>query len=72
MSIEENFTIQISTEKIKFIMTLLKILDKGIPMPSIIEISNSGICNRKCSFCPRSDPNYNHAHEFFQTNYTIN
>ena len=35
-----------------------------IPMPSIFEISNSGMCNRKCSFCPRSDPNYNHVNEF--------
>ena len=22
------------------------------------------MCNRKCSFCPRSDPNYNHVNEF--------
>ena len=35
-----------------------------IPMPSIFEISNSGLCNRKCSFCPRSDPNYKHINEF--------
>ena len=25
---------------------------------SVVEISNSGVCNRKCSFCPRSDPNF--------------
>ena len=42
-----------------------KQLPDGTPLPSIIEISNSGVCNRKCSFCPRSDPNYNHAQEFF-------
>jgi len=36
----------------------------NIPMPSIFEISNSGMCNRKCAFCPRSDPNYNHVNEF--------
>tara|TARA_Y100001970_G_scaffold129887_1_gene160145 strand:- start:23429 stop:24319 length:891 start_codon:yes stop_codon:yes gene_type:complete len=30
----------------------------NIPLPSEIEISESGICNRKCSFCPRSDPDY--------------
>ena len=35
-----------------------------VPMPSIFEISNSGMCNRKCSFCPRSDPSYNHVNEF--------
>ena len=31
---------------------------------SVVEISNSGMCNRKCSFCPRSDPNYEHVNEF--------
>ncbi len=35
-----------------------------IPLPSEIEISESGICNRKCSFCPRSDPNYQDINEF--------
>lgn len=38
--------------------------NSDIPMPSEIEISESGLCNRKCSFCPRSDPNYNHVNEF--------
>ena len=37
--------------------------NKG-PLPAIIEISESGMCNRKCSFCPRSDPSYNHVNEF--------
>ena len=37
--------------------------NKG-PLPAIIEISESGMCNRKCSFCPRSDPDYNHVNEF--------
>ena len=36
-----------------------------MPLPAIIEVSNSGVCNRECSFCPRSDPNYNHVNEFF-------
>ena len=30
----------------------------GQPLPSVIEISESGTCNRTCSFCPRSDPNF--------------
>ena len=42
--------------------------DTNIPMPSVIEISNSGMCNRKCSFCPRSDPNYDHVNEFIDQN----
>ena len=39
-----------------------------IPIPSEIEISESGICNRKCSFCPRSDPNFEHKKEFIEFN----
>lgn len=35
-----------------------------IPLPSVIEISESGTCNRKCSFCPRSDKNYPDIKEF--------
>lgn len=35
-----------------------------IPLMSVVEISNSGLCNRKCSFCPRSDPNYPDINEF--------
>ena len=33
-------------------------------MPSVFEISNSGMCNRKCSFCPRSAPDFKHVSEF--------
>ncbi len=35
-----------------------------IPLMSVVEISNSGVCNRKCSFCPRSDPNFEEINEF--------
>ena len=38
-----------------------------IPLPSEVEISESGTCNRKCSFCPRSDPNYFDIKEFIKT-----
>ncbi len=34
------------------------------PLMSVVEISNSGVCNRKCSFCPRSDPNYKEVNDF--------
>ena len=37
---------------------------KGIPLPSEIEISESGTCNRKCSFCPRSAPGFEDKKEF--------
>jgi radical SAM protein with 4Fe4S-binding SPASM domain len=36
----------------------------GWPLPSVIEISESGTCNRKCVFCPRSDPEYPDVQEF--------
>jgi biotin synthase-like enzyme len=42
--------------------------DKLLPLPTEIEISESGICNRKCSFCPRSDPNYKDIKEFISDN----
>ena len=38
--------------------------DTNIPLMSVVEISNSGMCNRKCSFCPRSAPDFQHVNEF--------
>lgn len=43
------------------------IKNTNIPMPSEVEISESGICNRKCSFCPRSDPDYKHVKSFISS-----
>jgi radical SAM protein with 4Fe4S-binding SPASM domain len=37
---------------------------KNIPLPAIIEISASGTCNRVCSFCPRSAPDYEDIKQF--------
>jgi len=37
-----------------------------IPLPSEVEISESGTCNRKCSFCPRSDPDFIDVKEFIK------
>jgi radical SAM protein with 4Fe4S-binding SPASM domain len=39
---------------------------KNLPLPTEIEISESGICNRKCSFCPRSDPTFDEKKEFIK------
>ena len=60
--------------KKKFIDPLIKRKDnltkniqyykKNIPLPSVIEISESGTCNRKCSFCPRSAPDFLDTKEF--------
>jgi radical SAM protein with 4Fe4S-binding SPASM domain len=35
-----------------------------LPLPTEIEISESGTCNRTCSFCPRSAPNFIDKKEF--------
>jgi radical SAM protein with 4Fe4S-binding SPASM domain len=37
---------------------------KYLPLPTEIEISESGTCNRSCSFCPRSSPNFIDKKEF--------
>ncbi len=38
--------------------TLQYVKDSKIPLPSVVEISDSGTCNRSCIFCPRSDPEW--------------
>jgi len=38
--------------------------DLQTPLPGVVEISESGTCNRVCSFCPRSDPDYPDIKEF--------
>ena len=38
--------------------------EKKLPLPTEIEISESGTCNRKCSFCPRSAPDFEDIKEF--------
>ncbi len=50
--------------KSKIIDDSFKLIENNIPLPASIEISNSGVCNRKCSFCPRSDPEYKDVNEF--------
>ena len=37
---------------------------KSLPLPTEIEISESGTCNRSCSFCPRSAANFIDKKEF--------
>ena len=39
-----------------------------LPLPTEIEISESGTCNRSCSFCPRSDPSFEDKKEFINDN----
>ena len=42
----------------------IQFFNKNIPLPSVVEISESGTCNRKCSFCPRSAPDFEDKKEF--------
>ena len=40
--------------------------ETGVPLPSVVEISESGTCNRTCAFCPRSAPDYPDIKEFVE------
>lgn len=39
---------------------------QGWPLPSVVEISESGTCNRKCVFCPRSAEDFPDIKEFIE------
>ncbi len=43
---------------------LYKHNEQMLPLPTEIEISESGTCNRTCSFCPRSAPDFEDKKEF--------
>jgi len=51
----------------KKITDALQLASNGNPLPSVVEISESGMCNRVCSFCPRSAPDYPHKNEFISS-----
>ncbi len=57
-------TIKIKKELVDQKFQYIKNTD--IPLPSEVEISESGTCNRVCSFCPRSDPSYPDIKEFIK------
>ncbi len=42
--------------------------DNLLPLPTEIEISESGTCNRSCSFCPRSAKDFKDIKEFISIN----
>jgi len=42
-------------------------LSKGLLLPSAVEISESKLCNRACSFCPKSDPEYPNENKFISS-----
>lgn len=45
-------------------------LNNRLPLPSVVELSPSGTCNRTCAFCPRSDPAYPEVEEFMSLDLT--
>ena len=42
--------------------------DNLLPLPTEIEISESGTCNRSCSFCPRNAKDFKDIKEFISIN----
>jgi radical SAM protein with 4Fe4S-binding SPASM domain len=60
---DEYFVDPAINRKSEIVNNALELID-GWPLPSVIEISESGTCNRKCIFCPRSDPKYPDIKEF--------
>ena len=51
--------------KSKIVDAALQMVD-GWPLPSVVEVSESGTCNRKCAFCPRSAPDFPDVQEFIK------
>ena len=49
-------TIQVNIKRRTVIVDDILSLHKGSPIPSWIELSIIDVCNRSCSFCPKSDP----------------
>jgi len=69
MGVNKKFLDTNLKHKSKTVEDTLQLVDfdeKKLPLPTEIEISESGTCNRKCSFCPRSDPNFVDKKEFIK------
>lgn len=44
----------------------LTMATENFPLPAVVEVSESGTCNRACIFCPRSNPAYPDVKEFIK------
>jgi len=60
-----NFIDPALSRKSDLINNSLQLVD-GWPLPSVVEVSESGTCNRKCVFCPRSAPSFPDVREFIK------
>jgi len=52
--------------KSQIVNNALTMNKNGVPLPSVVEISESGTCNRVCAFCPRSDPDFPNEMKFVE------
>lgn len=62
---DTNFIDPALTRKSEIINDSLQLVD-GWPLPSVVEVSESGTCNRKCVFCPRSSPGFPDVKDFIK------
>jgi len=53
---EVNKTIKLNIKRRTVIVDDQLVSYKNVPVPSWIELSIIDVCNRSCSFCPKSDP----------------
>lgn len=61
-----NFDSSLKRKEALVASTVQYIEGKGV-LPAVIEISESGTCNRTCDFCPRSNPDFDHDNTFIST-----
>ncbi len=69
MAIKKKFIDTNLKNKSKTVKEKLQLIDfngNKLPLPTEIEISESGTCNRKCSFCPRSAKDFIDKKEFIK------
>ena len=52
--------------KRRIVSAAFSLSSSAIVLPGVVEISESGTCNRSCAFCPRSDPAYPDIKEFIE------
>ncbi len=70
MGIKKKFIDTNLKNKLKTVEEKLQFINfegSQLPLPTEIEISESGTCNRKCSFCPRSAKDFVDKKEFIKS-----
>lgn len=62
-----NFDPSLKRKEALVTSTIQQVEGKGL-LPAVVEISESGTCNRVCDFCPRSNPDFHHDKTFINPN----